>query len=295
MMNHLIKFYLSFLIVFQLTCEADILDIDTYRYQSKNDYFRSDMKDDLSQHHQSISSLQKKMKDFQMRFNSVDTAKIYKPNIAPKNIYQSSPETLSPEVFRQEPVPSQSDSQFESTSTSKHNLGFYILPFIALENPGDFEFISGLGPLGIKQEMGFATGWRLGVESPYLFIDGEFSYIRNKFNSLSNGLVSFTGEVENFGFLISSGAKARFFSKASMFIGAGFGAMNQEIGFDLNSMIIGEEEGTLFSYQLFTGIDFIMTEHLRLGLRYRWMRIGEMELFTSRDLHLAELSLGYVF
>ena len=38
-----------------------------------------------------------------------------------------------------------------------------------------------------------------------------------------------------------------------------------------------------------------MTEHLRLGLRYRWIRIGEMELFTSRDLHLAELSLGYVF
>jgi opacity protein-like surface antigen len=143
--------------------------------------------------------------------------------------------------------------------------------------------------------MGFATGWRLGVESPHLFIDGEFSYIRNKFNSLSNGLVSFTGEVEKFGFLINAGAKARIFSKASMFIGAGFGAMNQEIGFDLNSMIIGEEESTLFSYQLFSGIDFIMTEHLRLGLRYRWIRIGEMELFTSRDLHLAELSLGYVF
>jgi opacity protein-like surface antigen len=294
-MISVIKFFFCFLIFFQLTCEADILDIETYRYQAKNDYFRSDLKNDLSQHHRSISSLQKRMKDFQMRFNSVDTAKVDKPNITPRNIYESSPKTLSKDVFKQEPVPSQNDSQFEPTSASKHQIGFYILPFIALQNPGDFEFISGLGSLGIEQEMGFATGWRLGVESPHLFIDGEFSYIRNKFNSLSNGLVSFTGEAENFGFLINAGAKARIFSKAYMFIGAGFGAMNQEIGFDLNSMIIGEEEGTLFSYQLFTGIDFIMTEHLRLGLRYRWIRIGEMELFTSRDLHLAELSLGYVF
>ena len=70
--------------------------------------------------------------------------------------------------------------------------------------------------------------------------------------------------------------------------------MNQEMGFDLSTNLI-EEESMLFTYQLFNGINFAMAENLRLGLRYRWMRVGEMEFFTSRDLHLAELSLGYVF
>ncbi|MDC0921112.1 hypothetical protein OAQ11_01620 [Opitutales bacterium] len=37
------------------------------------------------------------------------------------------------------------------------------------------------------------------------------------------------------------------------------------------------------------------SEHFRVGLRYRWMKVEEMALFTARDLHLAELSLGYVF
>lgn len=37
------------------------------------------------------------------------------------------------------------------------------------------------------------------------------------------------------------------------------------------------------------------SEHFRVGLRYRWMKVEEMTLFTARDLHLAELSLGYVF
>lgn len=69
---------------------------------------------------------------------------------------------------------------------------------------------------------------------------------------------------------------------------------NQEMGFDLSTNLI-EEESMLFTYQLFNGIHFAMAEHLRLGLRYRWMRVREMEFFTSRDLHLAELSLGYVF
>ena len=52
----------------------------------------------------------------------------------------------------------------------------------------------------------------------------------------------------------------------------------------------------LISFTIFfTGINYDMAEYLRIGLRYRWMRVGEMKLFTARELHLAELSLGYVF
>jgi opacity protein-like surface antigen len=111
---------------------------------------------------------------------------------------------------------------------------------------------------------------------------------------LSGRHFNIDGEAEGFGLLINGGGKIQVSSKMNIIIGAGFGAINQEIGFDVYSMI-NEEESTLFSYQLFTGVNFDVSNNLRVGLRYRWMRVGEMELFTARDLHLAELSLGYVF
>lgn len=287
------KFFFSFLIVFQLTCEADILDIETYRYQAKNDYFRSDLKDDLSKHHNSISSLQKKMRNFQEHFNSVETAKTEKPNFIPHNNFELSG-NLTPEISAQEPIPSQLSSQFLAASSSKNQIGFYILPFAALQTPGEFSYKFPFGNVEIEQDMGFSTGWRVGVEGPYLFLDTEFSYHRNKFQSLQSIPLPFEGEAEGFSFLINAGAKIRISERFSLILGGGFGAMNQEMGFDLSTNLI-EEESMLFTYQLFNGINFAMAEHLRLGLRYRWMRVGEMEFFTSRDLHLAELSLGYVF
>ena len=292
-MNQLIILSLSFLLVSQLTIEAEILGTNTYRYQARNDYFRSDLNDGLSQHHQSISSLQKRMEDFQLRFNAVDTAKISRLPITSKNIYQS-PETIIPEASVQKAVPFQPESQFESTSHSKSQIGFYILPFIALQNPGDFAYKSPLGELEIDHDIGFSTGWRVGIEGTHLFLDTEFSYIRNQFKSLQNVALRFEGEAEGFSFLINTGAKIKISERVNFILGGGFGGMNQEIGFDLSSNL-KEEESTLFSYQVFTGINFAMAEHLRVGLRYRWMRVGEMEFFTARDLHLAELSLGYVF
>ena len=292
-MNQLIILSLIFLLASQLTSTAEILDTNTYRYQARNDYFRSDLNDGLSQHHQSISSLQKKMEDFQNRFNAVDTAKISRPPLTAKNIYQP-PETIIPKVSTHQPVPFQPETQFAPTSNSQNQIGFYILPFIALQNPGDFAYKSPIGELEIDQDIGFSTGWRVGIEGTHLFLDTEFSYIRNKFKSLQNVALPFEGEAEGFSFLISTGAKIKISERVNFILGGGFGAINQEIGFDLNSNL-KEEESTLFSYQLFTGINFAIAEHLRVGLRYRWMRVGEMEFFTSRDLHLAELSLGYVF
>lgn len=288
------KYLLSLVFLFQFLCDAQILDRDTIRYQTNDVYLKDDLREHLSKHRSNISSLTTQLRDFQTRFNQVDSAKTKQPDPVPQDTYE--PNFLTSE----QSTPPDTQSVEEklnvfAKSGQDRKLGFYILPFVALQSPGDFEFQSRLGPFDIEQDMGFATGWRLGVESTHFFIDGEFSYIRNKFNSLSNGLVSFTGEVENFGLLINTGGKVRISSNATIYLGAGFGAMNQEIGFDLNSIIREEEESTLFSYQLFTGVNFDVSNNLRVGLRYRWMRVGEMELFSARDLHLAELSLGYVF
>ena len=56
-----------------------------------------------------------------------------------------------------------------------------------------------------------------------------------------------------------------------------------------------EEKAFLLSYQLFTGLEIRPTESACLGLRYRWLNIEAMESFSSRNLHLLEMYLGYLF
>ncbi len=302
-MNRSMKFYLIVFIIFQSLSEADILDINTYEYRSKNDYFKSDLKDELSKHHVNISILQNKLKNFQERFNSVETAKINKHEFFQNNNNQPAYASSS-ENFSQEPVQLKKETKSDKKPVFlSDRIGFYILPFVALQNSGDFEFKPQPNSpviFDIDHELGFASGWRLGVESNHLFIDAEFSYFRNSCIGIEvlNTTTRFKveGEAEGFGFFINGGGKIKVSSKTNFFLGGGFGSVKQEIGFtELSTSFSPEEESTLFTYQFFTGINYDMAEYLRIGLRYRWMRVGEMKLFTARELHLAELSFGCVF
>ena len=292
------KYLLSLVFLFQFLCDAQILDRDTIRYQTNDVYLKDDLHEHLSKHRSNISSLTTQLRDFQTRFNQVDSAKTKQPDPVPQDTYE--PNFLTSE--QSTPPDTQSVEEKVNVfakSGQDRKLGFYILPFVALQNSGDFKFKPNPTSsiiFDVEHELGFASGWRLGVENTHFFIDAEFSYFRNKCKGieLSGTHFNIDGEAEGFGLLINGGGKIQVSSKMNIIIGAGFGAINQEIGFDVYSMI-NEEESTLFSYQLFTGVNFDVSNNLRVGLRYRWMRVGEMELFTARDLHLAELSLGYVF
>ena len=56
-----------------------------------------------------------------------------------------------------------------------------------------------------------------------------------------------------------------------------------------------DDEQRVFAYQLFSGFNLYPSDHLLVGLRYRWLMMEEMDSFSDRDLHLLELSLGYIF
>ena len=89
----------------------------------------------------------------------------------------------------------------------------------------------------MEHDLGFASGWRVGAETNRLFIEAEFSYNRNELKSRTckwNSWIfkSFFGrESESFGFMINAGAKYDLSEKIHFLLGAGFGGMNQEIGF----------------------------------------------------------------
>ena len=187
-----------------------------------------------------------------------------------------------------------------SKSYPNRKLGFYILPFVALQSAGDFR--SQIFQTEIEQDTGFSSGWRIGVESPHFFIESEFSYSRNKLRVLLlflcfHLLLIQLKQMEKrrgLEFYLMPGVVFHCQIECPFLVGAGFGVVKQEIGFDIASTLL-EEEDTLFTYQLFSGLNYDLSDQFRIGLRYRWMKVGEMNDFSSRDLHLAELSMGYVF
>ena len=175
-------------------------------------------------------------------------------------------------------------------------LGVYILPFFGALYPNSLEWKSTGGDFEIKEKVGFSGGLRTGFSGDYVFADFQLSYFTNDLESIDLGSpgLDFSGDTSGVGFHLSVGGKLPISQHVSLFLGGGLGGTHQDISFQLMGIPVGEEE-IVFSYQLFSGVEFSPSEHLRLGLRYRWLRVGEMKLFTSRDLHLAELSLGYVF
>ncbi len=174
--------------------------------------------------------------------------------------------------------------------------GFYVLPFIALQGSSDVVWNSSpvLGEIAVEQKFGFSSGWRMGHKWRNFFVESDFSYFRNDFKSLSGVNLDFSGEAEGFGVMFNLGANFDLGSSASVFFGAGGGPFSQEYEFKLLGEGFDEEQG-VFSYQLFSGVNLYPYEHMLVSLRYRWLKMGEMEQFGERNLHMLEVALGYIF
>lgn len=198
-----------------------------------------------------------------------------------------------------QPFPS-SYQRGERTSSPRHEaqrgVGFYILPFMGAYSPKNLEWRTVGGDFKIKEESGFSSGLRLGYGKRYFFTDFQLSYFYNEFDNLDLGFssVSFSGKVEGMSGHLSGGFKIPLSRSLNLAFGAGIGGTNQDVSFKLTGIPV-RDEGFLLSYQLFSGLDYYPINHLRLGLGYRWLRVDDMKLFTGRDLHMAELALGYVF
>ena len=205
---------------------------------------------------------------------------------------KQSQSTSSPELsYGPEP-----EANARGISSLPSRKGFYVLPFIALQGSSDVVWDSSpvLGEIAVEQKLGFSSGWRMGHKWRNFFLEGDFSYFRNDFKSLSGVNLDFSGEAEGYGVMFNLGASFDLSSSASVFFGAGAGPFSQEFEFKLLGEGFDEEHGVL-AYQLFSGVNLYPSEHMLLSLRYRWLKMGEMEQFGDRTLHLLEVALGYIF
>jgi opacity protein-like surface antigen len=193
------------------------------------------------------------------------------------------------EIREEELVP---DKVIETTD----RIGFYILPFVGLQSSQDLEWKSFGGDFEIEEKNGISWGLRVGHEWEYAFTDFQLSGFTNSFDEMDIGFpgVEFSGESSGFGGMISGGLRYDFTRFLSASLGGGFGFVQQELSMSIMGIPV-EDEDLLFTYHLFTGLELRPFEHFLIGLRYRWSRVGEMEYFSSRQIHFAELSAGYVF
>ena len=193
-----------------------------------------------------------------------------------------------------EEVSSRVDSQtVDETSFEPIGIGFYILPFIGIQTTNDLKWSSIGGVFDIEESEGMNAGLRLGYDWRNFFADFQVSYFQNDMKSINISL-DFSGETEGMGVHISAGGRVHFNEYITGVLGAGIGGVDQDISFQLAGLAV-EESDFLFSYQIFAGLELRPIDYLVIGLRYRWMGVEEMEMFSARNHHLAELAVGYVF
>ena len=193
-------------------------------------------------------------------------------------------------------IRNETEKKKEETIVGAKRLGFYVLPFIGFQSSQELEWKSVGGDFEIEENDGVSWGIRVGHEWKYAFTDFQLSGFNNSFEEMDIGFpgVEFSGESSGFGGMISGGLRydfTRFFSGS---LGGGFGFVEQELSLSIMGLPV-EDEDFMFTYHFFTGLEIRPFEHFLIGLRYRWSRVGEMEYFSSRQMHFTELSAGYVF
>ena len=185
------------------------------------------------------------------------------------------------------------DDRGEGSQENLHSLGFYILPFAGLTSSHNLTWQSFAGGIEINEGIGTSSGLSIGYEKRNFFSDIQISYIHNRMKSMGIPL-SFSGESNGLGIHLTGGSRIHFNHFFSYSLGGGIGGFSQEISFLLSGISV-EKEDLVMSYQIFSGFQFRPTEFTSIGLRYRWLKIEEMNPFSDRGLHLLELSLGYFF
>ena len=171
--------------------------------------------------------------------------------------------------------------------------GFYILPFVGIQSSTDVEYRALGGPVEIGLKNGLSTGLRLGYNWYDLFAEFQFSYQRNDLKSI-NPSFNIVGGIEGLGFHLSSGGRINFNESFSGIAGIGVGGIRQELNLSWSGYPIGDTD-FLFSSNVLLGLEFRPIDHLVLGLRYRWILIDNMDLFSKRYLSSFELTAGYLF
>lgn len=179
--------------------------------------------------------------------------------------------------------------------------GQYISGHIGANWLSDADF-NGSPGLTVSSEVEFDTGLHLGAAYGYDFgefrVEGEFGYQSHEFKKMKdiklNGIPlgdrDADGDIDAFIFLINGFYDVNTGTKLTPYLGGGIGFAVLEIkDLFVEGIVRGDDDDTVFAYQLAGGMAYELTERIFADLSYRFVATSEpdfadLEYYNSHNL-----------
>ena len=180
--------------------------------------------------------------------------------------------------------------------------GPYISGHIGASWLNNADFDGSVPGIRISSEVEFDTGLLLGAAVGYDFgefrVEGEFEYRSHEFkevtdlelNGIPMGDRDADGDIDAFIFLINGFYDIDTGTKLTPYLGGGIGFAALEIeDLFVEGIVRGDEDDTVFAYQLAGGIAYEITERIVADLSYRFVATSEpdfdgLEEYNSHSL-----------
>jgi opacity protein-like surface antigen len=188
-----------------------------------------------------------------------------------------------------------------SLTRGNEKVGFYLLPFIGINFAEDFDWTpsASASTKKMQQSTGFSYGFISGKSWDNLFVEFDLGYLKNQINGFEGEVVTpFSmfkdGHTRLLKMHINTGLSIDLGEMAQLQLGGGLGLSHQKVLMDWVGSTVKEEDSAL-GYQFFSEIHFNPTKDFKLGLKYEWNSVPEINTISSRQIHQISLLAGYVF
>ena len=188
--------------------------------------------------------------------------------------------------------------------------GLYISGHIGASWLSNADFNRNDSGIRLSSEVEFDTGLHLGSAVGYDFgkirVEGEFGYRSHEFDKMTDIVLNGSplsdrdadGDVDTFIFLINGFYDIDTGTKLTPYLGGGIGFA----AFDIKDLFVpgivrGDQDDTVFAYQLAGGIAYEITEKIFADLSYRFVAtsepdLGGLEEYNSHNL-LAAIRISF--
>lgn len=200
-----------------------------------------------------------------------------------------------------EPVGNKRTEEKISLTRGNEKVGFYLLPFIGMNFAEDFAWTpsASASTKMMQQSTGLSYGFISGKSWDNLFVEFDLGYLQNEINGFKGEVVTpFSmfkdGHTRLLKMHINTGLSIDLGEMAQLHLGGGLGLSHQKVLMDWIGSTVKEEDSAL-GHQFFSEIHFNPTKDFKLGLKYEWNSVPEINTISSRQIHQISLLAGYVF
>ena len=156
---------------------------------------------------------------------------------------------------------------------------------------------------GNSVDLEFDAGWNLAVMAGYKFnmarIEGEIGYQQNDADKFSGGIlgplsVNAGGDVDIWRFMVNGYWDFNTRTPWIPYIGAGIGFANISVNdLTVNNYRVGDDDDTVFAYQLAAGLGYAINNTTTLFVDYRYFSTEDPDFSgTEAEVDSHNISLG---